>query len=732
MSRAIGKAHMIVLDVGRSCAIATGRDKQSFFDKAKTCASLIVQRLIFSAPNDHVGIVLFGTDETNNQLNVDSGGYENITEAFELKPPNWQTLRILQNQVVRTESEAGWFDALIVATNFLRNGALGKKFTGYSIILLSPLFVAGDIDQSQLDSVADGISNMLGVLHVITNYVLHPAASVATIFTTTGTFDEQASKTEARTENERYVRQILDATDGTLANINWAERMLTFFDAKAVRPTPWNSTLTIGTKVKLSISAYYIVCEQKGLGSFKVDSVDDAASRVEMRTQYFLNDKPAEISMQDIIMGYMYGSTVVPYDNTIDIEYKSGDCRLACLGFTASNNILEEHLSGKGSHVVVAKKGCGASNQKLCALVKAMYELNVVMIATKVYRKDTKPRLNALIPTYKHGNPCLVMLELIFKDELCSLKFPSLLKSSKNKPTNEQYDAIDKLIDNMNLMDAVDDSNGECREAFALNSTFNPTLQHVYLTVAHRALNPKQPLPGVNSTLQELIDVPKKVLDRSKAALDDVRKAFELKEIKQNTRAEWLQRMAKIKVGNYASSSSSSTTIDSGVLMDEEADDGSDDANRRMVVSVGTVTPAEDFALLLRRGEKFATVATQLQNAVFELLFTSMRPPGSKVIAALLAYRSEAQKLGPYRYNEWMTEFKEMLLTRQKADFWETVIVGEKLGLIDSQESEMSTVSVDQAANFYKTPTQNKMAVESSDGDYIDPDCLFDELNGSF
>uniref|UniRef100_A0A182YMS2 Uncharacterized protein n=1 Tax=Anopheles stephensi TaxID=30069 RepID=A0A182YMS2_ANOST len=728
MARASGKAHIIVLDVGLSTAIATGIEKQSFFQKAKTCVSLIIQRLIFSAPNDHVGVVLFGTQETNNQLNVELGGYEHITEAFELKQASWQTLRILQKQVTRSSSEAGWFDALIVAANLLKTESLGKKFTDYSIILISPLFTRDNVAEDQIAGVLEGIRGMQAVLHVITNFVQHPAATVASIFTTSGTFEEQANKSEARAWNERWVKKVLNDTNGTVSNINWAERMLAFFDPKAVRPTPWNSVLSIGTKVNLSISAYVMISEEKGLGSFKVDSVDDSTStttRVETKTQYFLNDKPMEISMQDIIMGYMYGSTAVPYDNTIDIEYRSGEARLACLGFTASSNILEEHLGAKGSHVVVAKKGCTASNHKLSALVKAMAELNVTMIAAKVYRKDNRPRLNALVPTYRNEVPCLTMLELIFKDELCCLKFPPLLKS-KPKPTAEQYDAIGKLIDSMNLMDAFDDSNGEAREAFALHGTYNPTLQHVYRAVARRALNPNQPLPAEpDSTLQELTTVPTKVADRSKPALEDVKKLFELKEIKQNTRAEWLQRMAKVKLEDDATSIVS--TVDSGILMDDD-----DDTDRRTVVSVGTITPAQDFALLLRRGEKFATVATQLQNVLFELLFTSMRPPGDKVVAALIVYRSEARNLGPYRYNEWMTEFKQMLLTRRKEAFWEAVIVGKRLGLIDSQESDMSTVSVEQAATFYETPTQSKPAVESSAGDEIDSDSLFDELNGSF
>ncbi|XP_053663414.1 X-ray repair cross-complementing protein 5-like [Anopheles marshallii] len=723
MARASGKAHIIVLDVGLATAMATGTDKQSFFQKSKACASLIIQRMIFSAPNDHVGVVLFGTDETDNQLNIELGGYEHITEAFDLKQANWATLRILLDQVTQTKVKTSWLEGLIVASNFLRSGAQGKKFTEYSIILISPLLERTDVREDQIESVLDVIGDINGALHLITNFVLHPAASIGSIFTTSGTFDEQASKTEVRSQNERLVKKLLKDTDGTLSNINWAERMLTFFDPKVVRPTPWNSILSIGTKVNVSISAYVMISEQKGLGSFKVDSADELSgttSKVEMKTQYLLNDKPIEISMQDIIMGYMYGSTVVPYDNTIDIEYRSGESRLACLGFTASSNVLEEHLSSKGSYVVVAKKGCTASNHKLAALVKAMHELSVVMIATKVYRKDNKPRLNVLLPTYRHEIPCLVMMELIFKDELCCLKFPPLLKS-KPVPTDEQYEAIDKLIDSMNLMDAIDDSNGESREAFALHNTYNPTLQHVYQAVAHRALHPKQPLPPVDTTLQELFEVPKKVATRSKPALDDVKRLFDLKEIKQNTRTEWLQRMAKIKLADDAASTVS--TIDSGILMDD------DDADRRMVVSVGSVTPAEDFALLLRRGEKFATVATQLQNILFELLFMSMRPPGDKVVLALMVYRSEAQTLGPYRYNEWVTEFKDMLLTRRKEEFWEQIIVGKRLGLIDSQESEMSTISLEQAENFYKTPTQNKTTVESSGGENIDLDSLFNELN---
>lgn len=64
-----------------------------------------------------------GTDGTNNQLNVEYGGYHHISEAFELNPSNWQMLRVLEKQVNASKVNGDWFDALVVAMNFLKVGA---------------------------------------------------------------------------------------------------------------------------------------------------------------------------------------------------------------------------------------------------------------------------------------------------------------------------------------------------------------------------------------------------------------------------------------------------------------------------------------------------------------------------------------------------------------------------------------------------------------------------------
>lgn len=146
------------------------------------------------------------------------------------------------------------------------------------------------------------------------------------------------------------------------------------------------------------------------------------------------------------------------------------------------------------------------------------------------------------------------------------------------------------------------------------------------------------------------------------------------------------------------------------------------------LVEVGTVTPAQDFVDLLGRGERFSTISQQMQNVIIDLVFQSIVLPMDIVTEAILQYRSEAKQQSPFRYNEWIGEFKKMLLEKKKAPFWHDVIVKEKFGLITSEETAQSTVSQSEADDFYvimestiETPV---LALEAED----DIDFLLDNM----
>ncbi|XP_062546603.1 X-ray repair cross-complementing protein 5 [Armigeres subalbatus] len=710
---------MIILDVGKDTLVKSGNDGQTFFERAKNCVSKIVQRKIFSKPQDEVGLVLMGTDETNNQLNLDYGGYQYISEAFELNPSNWQMLRILEKQVHPSTVNGDWFDALIVAMNFLKVNAQAKKFASLKIILVSALSVASHLDSDQMDSVVAKLKDMPCELNVINDSVEFCSDSDKQdgehlTFETFGIFSQKHQKTNEQRNNEEMLTDIVYKSNGALCNIDFAELLLVHFEKKVTRAAPWNSILSIGNKIQISISAFLLITEEKGLGSFKTESSFPNAS-VQLKTDYFKNDQPFEPDYQNVINGYMYGSTVVPYDSEIDIDYKSGEQRLSCLGFTLVSNILDEYLSGTGTHVVVPRKECIASEAKLGALVKAMIDLNVVMIVTKVYRRDTRPKINVLMPTYRKRYPCLIMLELCFQEEVALLKFPPLL-SNKNIPTDAQYESIDKLIDSMDLMDALDDDTGS-KEAFALHKTLNPIHQHMYRTVAYRALHPKAHLPAMDEELKKLVDVPSKIRERCKPVMEEVKNLFPLKEVKVNARLKWLQKANKITADGDA------TVVGTSQQNATDAEEDLDD--QRTIVEVGTVSPAEDFALLLKRGEKFVILCGQIQNVISDLVFKSMTIQYEKVAMAMMMYREEAKLMGPYRYNEWIAEFKKSLLSRNKQEFWEKVVLRERFGLIGTSESDMSTITTDEVEEFYNVNIAPKASSADDNADYVDADDLF-------
>lgn len=80
-------ACVIVVDVSKSMNIP-GPDGRTGIERAKeTLHSLIEQKLLFSK-KDELGIVLVGTKGTENLMNEEEGGYDNITVYNELQIPD--------------------------------------------------------------------------------------------------------------------------------------------------------------------------------------------------------------------------------------------------------------------------------------------------------------------------------------------------------------------------------------------------------------------------------------------------------------------------------------------------------------------------------------------------------------------------------------------------------------------------------------------------------------------
>ena len=93
-----------------------------------------------------------------------------------------------------------------------------------------------------------------------------------------------------------------------------------------------------------------------------------------------------------------------------------------------------------------------------------------------------------------------------------------------------------------------------------------------------------------------------------------------------------------------------------------------------------------------------------------------------------MMYREEAKLFGAFRYNDWIKEFKGMLLARNKIDFWENIVVKGEFGLITNKECDLCTVTEDEAEEFYKNNISSKIMLPA--GDRLDDEDDIDDLLG--
>ncbi|CAF4172591.1 unnamed protein product, partial [Rotaria sp. Silwood2] len=56
---------------------------------------MIVERKMFQESKDELALILYGSDETNNDL-ADENNYQNINVAFSLSPANWHLFEEIQ------------------------------------------------------------------------------------------------------------------------------------------------------------------------------------------------------------------------------------------------------------------------------------------------------------------------------------------------------------------------------------------------------------------------------------------------------------------------------------------------------------------------------------------------------------------------------------------------------------------------------------------------------------
>ncbi|XP_070533798.1 X-ray repair cross-complementing protein 5-like [Ptychodera flava] len=703
MAGETGKEAMVIcLDVGPSMNQAPA-GHETCLETSIKAISRILQRKVFADSKDEVALVLFGTPNTGNELAEDEE-YQNITVAKPMGPATLDLLEYVVKDIQASNISADFVDALVVSMDLLEKSIKGKKFSTNRIVLFSDL--GGEFSDDQLEPIINGLKSLDTELNLIgpdfdaededddednKNGMADGASNVF----------HRKEKTPQQRAGEALMKHILEAVDGTCYSFSDALGALSFFQCRSVKQTAWKCKLEIGPDLKIPACGYHKTKEGKmarSWGSTYIKGAGKEYSITNVRSYHLNNEEETEISQDDLVKGYRYGSDIIPMskEDMDNMAYKSGAKCFKVLGFTKADNIKRHHYLGDGTMSFVSDPGDQAAGVAMSALIQALYETNMVAIVKKVYSSRSQPRIGFLSPHIKAKYECLYFTELPFSEDVRQYTFSSLSANKKHQPTDEQLSAVDDLITSMDLFKSNEDEDDEKEEAFKPKLTFNPYLQRAYQCLQHRALNPNDPLPEIDRVVESYLEPPKEVLTSCEPQVEKLKKLFKLERVvkkKEDKTGENLWKDGDVNEGAPAKKPK----------LDEDGDFTMESMAKGKVTEVGTVDPVKDFKTIIsqKHEDRFTEAAKQMQERIRSLVLDSFRDQFyDKAMECLKVLREESAKLGePDMFNSFLKEFKETLTEKNKTNFWDKMYT-ESLTLIDSSESSETKVTKQEAKKF--------------------------------
>ncbi|XP_055855945.1 uncharacterized protein LOC129919122 [Episyrphus balteatus] len=672
---------VIILDVG------IGAEKLT--KDAAECSMKVIKNKIFNQGKDMLSFLLFRTETTDNSANTEQlDQYLNICQVLPgSQIPTWHMAKELKGSLNCEKTKSGdWVDALIVAIGIITEDATLHKTRLSKIVLFhnfdSPLT---SLDEAIVEKLNELACELIIVSHNI-HYIPDSEGNLEAQFKST------PNKSSTQTKNEELAmefKKLYPLT--TFCNFNDALQIISC--KKLQRPWSWNCTLAIGSRINIHVSGVIAIKEDSAVPKFQKKPKGLGENIVRQKTYYSGVNEVSDDVKEQQIAGYMLGNTPMPYDPSLGqaphIDTKKG---IYFIGFVALENIPQEHFSGSSTYVLFPQKGKVKSAKVLDSLVRVMMASGASILAWKVYNNSNKPKLVVLIPNMEYDLAGLSMIELSYHSQHRFWDFPKLC-TKKNQPTPEQLAAVDQLMGAMDLSgkpttieESVDSLNKD-----RLPLEFLPNIRQHYLIDYLSQTVLKQ--PSDNSSL-EFFKVPDFFQPEATEAVENMKRLFDLKKSESITK----DKLKKLFFnGNTVQNEDGGEGISNNGTSTLPVVD--DDENK--CTHVSTVTPAEDFKYLAthainkipngaERAAKFHQYSIQMCSVISDLLFKSMTKQYEKIRKALMVYREiSITANSSYDYNDWMRDVRAKVIERKMFDFWEDVIVKEKLGLCSEEDPQV-------------------------------------------
>ncbi|UJR27942.1 hypothetical protein I4U23_009202 [Adineta vaga] len=716
------EALALVVDIGAGmCDAIPGYD--SPLQMASDILQMIVQRKMFQESKDELALILYGADESNNDL-ADEDNYRNINVVFPLSPANWHLFEEIQ-KIKPGNNPADLVDAVVVAADHLRRETEGKHgFAAKRVMLFTN--AATTFSDHSLKTILDSLRRQDIIVDAIgptwgqadeddnqeNNYSDSPIElnghdndeeqSDAARPTTNGHQNHQTQKkplTQQQQTGIRVIGEIVNNTEGTLFTFREALTILSVHQSKIVKPTATKYIMQLAD-LKLHICTYIQVKDNKpGIFRFKKVYARDPTTEIKVdRGRYTKDEQDQEIEKEELTDGFRYGTTFVPINKeTLDeMKYQSEKC-FSIIAFSDANMMKRSLYLGDTVYEVIAEASFEEEAQAFAGLVQAMYDTNTVAIVRKCFSERSAPELGYLRPHIAHDHICMYYIKLPFAEDLREFEFDNLDAIKKNHPSDEQLKCIDNLITAMDLTHA--DRGGE--EALRPEYVFNPYIQRMFQSIARRAVTPDEPL-SLSNTIMEMNDtLLRSLAAKSKRTLDAIHEKFVLRDTDRRQKITTGDAL----FGNIDGSSKKPRLDENENIEEPTTDSGITNADS---ASFETQAAAKKKAAIRNVGSpSLNEVCKQMANLILELVNNSHGDAlFEKAFQCLQCLRETCMnKLEPKLFNDLEFLIKKQASTIDgRKDFWKK-LVDEKFSLITNEECVESNVIPIEAIKFLEEET---------------------------
>ncbi|ETO68595.1 hypothetical protein F444_14597 [Phytophthora nicotianae P1976] len=726
------EAVVVLLDVGASMRVPL-RERVSVSDKnrqdmdnelqhtrfaaAMAAVENVVQQKLFFKPKDEVGIVAYGSEDTDNQLNEEQGEeeYKNVQVVNSIDSPTLHMIKRLRELKPSTskETKVDILDGMIVALDLLFRRTDGKKYDKRLMIITDA--AAKIADAGDLESVVTMMQNMEVKLQVIGLDFQH-----TTIKPKDKKVDEEmpeaAVKDEPmepaasgpdriKAENEKMLVSIANEVGGEVCSVSKRMQLLAQGMKKTVAlTTKFRGPLEFGDTFGIPLYCY-LKTKTATLPTLSKESQSsyekETAGKVKLDRRYTLPQNiDQEVPPDEQVKAYRYGSEKVPFASA-DIEFFKFQTEksLKTLGFLDRSQINHSKFVA-GTDVFIAEPGKPHAATCFAALIDAMVDLDQVLIARFVARKNAAPKIIALIPhAPSSGENYYAMWsqQLPYEEDIRNYEFAPL-KTRKYTPSSEQQSLADKLVDRLSIRDDKADEVGAC---------FNPVIRRFFHAVSMRALDESAGVPALPSYLESSLKMDPGRQEKISSLIESFGDAFQLKEAVKKAK----DRKKKSFWSDVPTASIKEEDLkeehhegagDAGSDLELDLDDLLDSGD---VTSVGSMNPIADFESLvessqskLSRRQQVTTAVTGMETQIEKFFSQSGSEFFPKALQCLSHFRKRSPEIQySAQFNEFLTKLKTVL--SEDSEAWKTVKTAD-ISLLSSAEDPSVDVSPAEARAF--------------------------------